>query len=171
MNTRRLLPIAILALSTASLAQTAPPSGAPPTGAMPPGGQTGQRRPGPPPTNLQVLPKDMTREQVVGIMHKWEGDLGVECEYGHAKNPSTGRLDFASDANPKKDTARLMLRMNMTINNDYVAKVTPPAENKVTCGTCHRGMAKPTVFIAPQRQRQGPPPAAPPAGTPPPSGN
>ena len=36
-----------------------------------------QRRAIPAPTNLKVLPKDLTGEQVIAIMHKFEGDLGV----------------------------------------------------------------------------------------------
>ena len=125
-------------------------------------------RPHPKPVNLQVLPKDLTGDQVVDIMRKFSGDLGVECDYCHARNPhptpTTGHLDFASDANPVKDRARLMLRMSMDINQNFIAQLqNPPATNKVTCGTCHRGAAKPTVFVPPPDDDH---PAAPPS-TPP----
>ena len=50
-------------------------------------------------------------------MHSYEGALGVECEFCHARNPETKRNDFASDANPVKDKARLMIKMTATIND------------------------------------------------------
>jgi Photosynthetic reaction centre cytochrome C subunit len=132
-------------------------------------------RPRPKPTNLQVLPKDYTGDQVIDIMHKFEAQLGVECEYCHVKNPTpsptTGHLDFASDANPMKDRARVMMRMNEDINQHFLAQLkTPPAEHEVSCGTCHRGNAKPTAFVAAPEENhlQGPPlPSQPPAAAPP----
>jgi hypothetical protein len=109
----------------------------------------------------------MTRQQVVAIMRKWEGELGVECEYCHAKDPATGRNNFASDANPIKDRARVMMKMTHTINADYLTQLTNPAiEHGVECGTCHRGMAKPAVFTPPPPAPREPRPATPPA-TPP----
>jgi hypothetical protein len=115
-----------------------------------------------------VLPKDTTGDQVRTIMRGYEGQLGVECEYCHAKDPATGRNNFASDANPKKDIARIMMKMTASINGDYLTQLTDPKpENPVTCGTCHRGAAKPTLFVPPPRERPaGLPPGAPPAGAP-----
>lgn len=116
----------------------------------------------PPPSNLQVLPKDMTAQQVVAIMRKWEGDLGVECSYCHAADPTTGRRNFASDANPMKNTARVMLKMAMEINQHYLTQLDPKPAEGVTCGTCHRGMAKPPAFVpTPHERPAGPPPATP----------
>jgi hypothetical protein len=117
-----------------------------------------------------VLPKDLTGDQVIDIMHKFERELGVECDYCHAKNPTptptTGRLDFASDANPVKDRARTMIRMNDEVNQRFLVQLkNPPAAHEVDCGTCHRGNAKPTVFVPPPDERH--PEAAPPAGAPP----
>ncbi len=122
----------------------------------------GQRRAIPQPTNLKVLPKDMTGPQVIAIMRQFEGDLGVECSYCHAKDPATGRLNFASDANPTKDRARVMMRMTSTINSEYLTQLTDPkAESSVTCGTCHQGMPKPMPFVPkPHERPSGPPPAA-----------
>jgi len=131
--------------------QTAPPAGAPP------------RRPAPTPTNLKVLPANTTGEQVRTIMRAWEKELGVECEYCHAKDPATGRNNFASDANPIKDRARVMMKMTHTINAEYLTQLTNPAiEHGVECGTCHRGMAKPAVFVPPPSAPREPRPATPP---------
>lgn len=113
-----------------------------------------QRPPMPPPSNLQVLPKDMTSEQVVGIMRQWTGELGVKCSYCHARDAATNRLNFASDANPMKARARIMMKMTHTINAEYLSQLTNPApEHNVNCGTCHRGMAKPAVFTPPPEEK------------------
>jgi hypothetical protein len=109
-----------------------------------------------------VLPKDTTGPQVIAIMRGFEGDLGVECSYCHAKDSATGRLNFASDANPMKDRARVMIKMAQAINTEYLTQLTDPkSEAKVTCGTCHRGMSTPPEFVPPPHQHQGAPPAAP----------
>lgn len=114
-----------------------------------------ERRPIPQPTNLKVLPKDTTGPQVIAIMRGFEGDLGVECSYCHAKDPATGRTNFASDANPMKDRARVMMRMAHAINTEYLTQLTDPKpEHDVTCGTCHRGMSKPAVFVPPPHERE-----------------
>ena len=149
----RFLTVACLATATGAVAQA--------PAAPPPASQ--QRRPAPPPTNLKVLPKDTTGEQVRTIMRGYERELGVECEYCHAKDPATGRNNFASDANPMKDRARVMMKMTAAINSEYLTQLTDPKpESPVTCGTCHRGMAKPAAFIPPPRERPVPPPPPPP---------
>ena len=105
----------------------------------------------PAPTNLQVLPKTMTGEQVHELMHKWEAALGAECSTCHAADPNNigpngkPRLKFADDSKPEKATARLMYKMVNDINANYVEKV----ENSgvpVSCGTCHRGHLDPPIF-------------------------
>lgn len=136
----------------------------------PPEGQHHHHGPHPKPVNLQVLPKDLTGDQVMDIMHHFTGELGVECDYCHAVNPATHHLDPAADTNPVKDRARLMIRMNMDINQHFIAELqNPPATNKVSCGTCHRGNPKPTLFVPPpdEHHHDGPPPQGPPpAGAP-----
>jgi hypothetical protein len=116
-----------------------------------------------------VLPKDTTGPQVIAIMRHFVGELGVECTYCHASDSVTHHPDFASDANSMKDRARVMIRMTRAINTEYLTQL-PGAkpENPVACGTCHRGMPKPALFVPPpQEHRQHP--EAPPSATPPPS--
>lgn len=158
MNRRSLCLFAATSLLTASLA-SAQQAGTPPA----------QRRPIPQPTNLKVLPKDTSGQQVITIMRQFEGDLGVQCSYCHAKDPATGRLNFASDASPMKDRARVMMKMTSAINTEYLTQLTDPKpENPVTCGTCHQGMSKPSVFVpTPEEHPAGPRPA--PSGEAPPS--
>jgi hypothetical protein len=133
------------------------------------------RGPRPKPTNIQALPKDISGDDVIKLMHAYEQELGVECEYCHAVNPDTHRIIAASDANPKKDKARTMIRMTDEINTKYLAELGTepgkPAPAPVTCGTCHRGAAHPAEFVLkPERGPGGPPPsAAPPAPVKPPA--
>jgi hypothetical protein len=154
-GTLRLL--AALTIASATFACAQAPAGAPDATSAPQ-----QRRPAPPPTNLKVLPKDLTGQQVRDIMHGYERQLGVECEHCHAQNPATGRNDFPSDANPMKERARIMIKMTAEINSVYLTQLTDPKpENPVDCGTCHRGAAKPALFVPPPRERPaGPPPGA-----------
>jgi Photosynthetic reaction centre cytochrome C subunit len=154
-----------LAVTISAPAQTPTPAGETPTPQQP-----RPHRPRPKPTNLQVLPKDFTGDQVVEVMHHFEAQLGVDCDYCHAKNPTpsptTGHLDFASDANPMKDRARVMMRMSAEINQRFLTQLTtPPAGQQVSCGICHRGNAKPLAFVpTPDNDH---PQAAPPAAAPP----
>ena len=34
-----------------------------------------------PSTNIKALPKNITGDEVIKVMHQYEGDLGVECEF------------------------------------------------------------------------------------------
>jgi hypothetical protein len=148
-----------------SAAQNPPPAGGPP----PP-------RNWPAPTNLKVLPKNLTGQQVRDIMEKWEGSLGVHCNTCHTADPNNvgpngrPRLNFADDSKQQKATARLMYTMTEGINRDYVMKI-EGAETPVACGTCHRGHLDPEPFVIPEEDHNGPrpPQGAPPAGGAPPS--
>ena len=139
---------AIVAVTVA--AQAPPPQ-------QPPGGPPPQwARNWPKPTNLQVLPKDLTGQQVRDVMEGWAGSLGVHCDTCHAADPGKmgpngrPRLNFADDSKPEKKTARLMFKMTNDINDNYVSMV-DDGTAKVTCGTCHRGHLKPETFVPPPR--------------------
>ena len=126
-----------------------------------------QHRQRPAPTNLKVLPRNLTGEQVHVIMEQWEGELGTPCKTRHAvdrtKKSPDGKivLNFADDSKEEKRTARLMFKMVEEINTNYVAKIDSSGE-PVTCGTCHRGHLGPESFV--------PAPRTPPADAVPPSG-
>ena len=134
----------------------------------------------PPPTNLQVLPKDLTGRQVRDIMETWEGSLGVHCDFCHAPDPKNlgpngrPRLNFADDSKPNKQIARIMYSMTQQMNKDYISKAMDLDKDgmgsPVTCGTCHRGHEMPEDFVIPHEEGRGGPGVTPPAaGTPPPS--
>jgi hypothetical protein len=123
----------------------------------------------PPPSNLQVLPKTLTGEQVHEIMHKWAAALGTECTTCHAEDATrkmpNGRpmLNFADDSKPEKTTARLMARMVHDINSNYIGKLDNPGE-PVSCATCHRGHLEPPPFVAPPDHDHDHMAPAPPSG-------
>jgi len=105
-----------------------------------------------PPTNLQVLPKDMTRQQVVAIMQQFNMALGVGCNHCHEEQAgaapnANGQIPInpPSDAKQEKKTARVMLKMVADINMRLGAELGKPAANvvQVNCATCHRGSAIP----------------------------
>jgi len=139
-----------VALVAASTYAQAPPPAQGPAGAPPPG-----HFKMPNPTNLQVLPKDLTGDQVMEIMHGWEAQLGTECAHCHAADPTKlmpngkPRLNFADDSKKEKKIARLMLHMTMDINKNYVSMVESSDQpvQQVKCGTCHRGHVKPELFV------------------------
>ena len=167
-RSRRWSLVAVCALSLSAhltLAQESP-AAAPAAQATTPRQPRGPR---PNPTNIKVLPKNITGDEVIKVMHQYEGDLGVDCEFCHARNPETKRNDFPSDANPVKDKARLMIKMTDDLNAKFLAQLSDhKSADAVTCGTCHRGMSHPEPFVPKPHEHGNPPPAAaPPPSTPP----
>jgi len=147
--TSYLLPAAaVVVTATAILASTTAQVNA---AQQPAAGQAPAHRPAPAPTNLQVLPKNLTGEQVHEIMHKWEDELGANCSTCHAADPKNvgpngrPRLNYADDSKPEKATARKMYQMTEMINTQYISKIENSGD-PVTCGTCHRGHLGPQPF-------------------------
>jgi len=62
-------------------------------------------------TNLQIIPKDTPRQQVVSMMQAIAQSLGVQCNYCHVQEGRGGRNDFASDEKTPKKMARAMMLM------------------------------------------------------------
>jgi tetratricopeptide (TPR) repeat protein len=143
----------------------------------------GGGRGGEPPKNLQVLPKDMPRQQVVAIMNGFTQALGVNCAHCHTEaapgaggppaggpppgappaggpppgaqgggrgGPQGPQLDFALDDKETKKVAREMLKMVGDINGKYLPATgrTIGERDKVSCETCHHGLAKPQTLRA-----------------------
>lgn len=105
-------------------------------------------------TNLQVLPKDITRAQLVPMMRGFTGQTGSRCSTCHVgeEGQDLSTYDFASDARPAKAVARKMMVMTQAINGpllDGIGKPAEPGASKVTCYTCHRGQKTPLTVPPP----------------------
>ncbi len=98
--------------------------------------------------NLQVLPQDLPSAGLRKVMKRYERDLGVKCSYCHVEDRSSGRIDFASDENPAKQTARLMIAMLEDINDRHLAALGGDRRYaaEVTCGSCHQGRSSPQPY-------------------------
>ena len=96
-------------------------------------GQAPERKGGGgPPKNLKVLPAGTDRAAVVMVMRGFTAGLGQQCAYCHVQG------QFDSDDNPKKNVARMMMKMVAQINMNF-----PDGKEHVTCYTCHRGAEMP----------------------------
>lgn len=103
----------------------------------------------PKPKNLRVLPKDLSGDDVDKLMHRYKQELGVPCGYCHVENTETKQIDFASDENPIKQTARVMIGMTGDINVKYLAQLGDRRyAEPLTCGNCHQGKIDPPTFEA-----------------------
>lgn len=99
-------------------------------------------------TNLKVLPQDISHARLRKLMRGYEADLGVSCSYCHVEDRDTGIIDYASDENPRKQSARVMISMVEAINGDFLAQLGGDARysKPVTCGSCHQGHSSPLAF-------------------------
>src|SRR5207237_9444176 len=85
---------------------------------------------GAPPVNLQILPKDWTRQQVVQVMQGFNMALGVGCNYCHIEMvgaPPNEKgvipIDAAPDDKQTKKTASVMMRMVGEINDTQAGQL------------------------------------------------
>ncbi|NIG53366.1 c-type cytochrome [Chitinophaga sp. Cy-1792] len=113
------------------------------------------------PKNLKVLPKDISHDQLIAVMHNFNTSLSVKCNFCHAPGKDDPKkMDFASDDNPHKDIARDMMRMTDSINTNFFKG---SATMTVTCYTCHHGDKEPVS--KPAEGQTPPPPPQQPAST------
>lgn len=115
--------------------------------------------------NLQVLPQDIQRDQLLAIMRTFTRSLGVQCNTCHVVTATEPKqvFDFPSDAKEEKRIARVMMKMTSNINRTWLPQVEVaeghpmPApdqiQDQVSCWTCHRGQQQPEPMPPP------PPPA------------
>lgn len=90
--------------------------------------------------NLQVLPKDISHDDLVAVMKGYCVSLGVKCGNCHVKIENSDKLDFASDDKDEKQIARKMITMANEINKTYFGANT----GTIGCMTCHNGKPNPT---------------------------
>jgi len=99
-------------------------------------------------TNLKVLPKDISRQDLQSTMRGFAFALSVRCEHCHVEKAGGKKfeMDFAADDKEEKKTARVMLEMVAAINRDYISKVTKTPPIQVQCVTCHHGLTQPRTL-------------------------
>lgn len=98
-------------------------------------------------SNLQVLPVDMPRSDLIDVMRSFTRATGFRCSGCHMgeEGQPLSEYDFASDDRPAKQKARAMLQMVQAINSEHLATLpdrSQPSVN-VTCTTCHGGVSRP----------------------------
>lgn len=126
--------MALLILMVIGMAATRP-------AAAPPGDEK-------PKSNLKVLPKHISHEELGKIMDEWKTALGVKCSFCHApsKDSTSHHMDWASDEKPEKNIARHMFTMTNKINKKYF-KFNKDEKGEliptVSCMTCHHGSPHP----------------------------
>lgn len=103
--------------------------------------------------NLKVLPQDISKDSLVGLMKNYSASLGVKCNFCHMPDKKdSSKLDFSLDGKSEKNTARGMIKMTNEINENYFKPYFPDPKPKqvhvVNCVLCHRGTAEPTEFLA-----------------------
>lgn len=97
--------------------------------------------------NLQILPKDISSDDLTNIMRSFNYALNVKCGYCHApQKDNPEKLDFASDDNPKKNVARYMMKMTQEINdNHFKDHKKDGVMMQISCQTCHNGHPDPVM--------------------------
>lgn len=100
--------------------------------------------------NLQVLPKDISRDSLQAVMEGFTRALGVRCSFCHVQDPDSRRMVYKSDDKPEKRNARFMLKMVDSLNQVVLVNMPMRADPPVSvaCVTCHRGLMRPTTLNA-----------------------
>ena len=88
--------------------------------------------------NVQVL-GDVSGDRFMAGMQSMQKSVGLKCDACHTKE------DFTAD-NDEKKKARDMIRLT-----DAIAQRTFHGQPRVTCWTCHRGLAKPPARPVPEK--------------------
>lgn len=101
-------------------------------------------------TNLKVLPKNISRPELLATMRGFALGLGVRCTYCHVgkEGQPLDSVNFTSDEKRTKRTARVMIEMVNHINEEHLADVPdrPEPHVVVRCETCHRGVSRPRLL-------------------------
>ncbi len=102
------------------------------------------------PTNLQVLPSDISPQELRSTMKGFALATGSRCSTCHvAEDPAdVSTYDHSKDDKEQKRKARAMIRMTMSINEYLAENLGVPDEDRITveCATCHRGQRRPEMI-------------------------
>ena len=101
-------------------------------------------------TNLKILPKNISKQQLDKVMDEFKDALGVKCSFCHIhKKDDPRQWDYPSDEKPEKNIARKMITLSNKINKKFFhGKSKYGQENalmEIHCVTCHHGIAHPEL--------------------------
>ncbi len=98
--------------------------------------------------NLKVLPQDIGKRDLVGVMKGFSDALGVNCTSCHVQvvPGDFDSIDWDSDKLEKKEIARGMMRMVQEINSNLLPAATHENDFTVRCVTCHHGVETPLAL-------------------------
>jgi hypothetical protein len=99
-------------------------------------------------SNLKVLPKNISKQELDKVMDEFKDALGVKCNFCHVhKKDNPGEWDFPSDEKPEKSVARKMIAMSNKINKKFFHGKSKYGDvnalMEVRCVTCHHGTPHP----------------------------
>jgi tetratricopeptide (TPR) repeat protein len=99
------------------------------------------------PKNLEVLPEDISAQQLSATMRGFSRGLGLRCSSCHVgeEGQDLAEYDFESDEKELKQKAREMLKMVNAINEQFLDKIEED-HVQVQCVTCHRGVKEPKLL-------------------------
>lgn len=83
--------------------------------------------------NIKVL-NGMPKKDFITTMHFFRASLGVNCSFCHVHDDKTDTWVWESDDKEEKGTARKMIKMVQSINNENFEGL-----GAVSCFTCHQG--------------------------------
>ena len=102
------------------------------------------------PKNLEVLPEDISAEDLRQTMRGFAQGTGSRCSACHVGEVEAdlSTYDFSLDDKEKKLKARKMIQLVRDINEN-IGNLFPDSDEPlvtVTCATCHRGQEKPEMI-------------------------
>ncbi len=90
--------------------------------------------------NLKVLPQNISKDSLMGLMQSYNTALGVKCNFCHSKDKSADDVHM-------KDVARHMITFTNKLNEREFNPIGKQYENAVSCAMCHRGYTKPITAV------------------------
>jgi hypothetical protein len=91
--------------------------------------------------NLQILDKDISKDELKAVMTGFTAQLGVKCTHCHILD------EYEKDDKEHKQKARKMLQLIAYLRQNAESYFGPEMDReKLSCWTCHRGEAEVTAF-------------------------
>ena len=92
--------------------------------------------------NLQVLDKNISKDDLKRMMEGFAAQLGVKCQFCHVDE------QYEKDDKKQKSDARKMIKLvlEMKARKPEFFKTTVK-ENAIQCSMCHRGRPQPEAFV------------------------